>query len=308
MSRKTLIFGGFGFIGRATAKKLREHGRYVIDADNRMICPEQGSKAHESVICDVRNADEVRRVLLYVKPEEIVWMPAAQGYGDNWGHFSDVQLTGTYSLFGALNSIEHRPEHIALISSQAVYEPRVRAQEGRTTLDPPSVYGQSKLQQEKAFRWFCRLLGIELTTIRPSIVLGPGQALQSTESGILRNWYHAMRAGKTGEIYGTGHQVRDFVHVDEVAELIQMALSTIPTVRTFNAAGHPMEIAEVSAIWEELSGGRNRLLGYDVRPGGEYSLTSDESLARECFGWKPRKSVRMMISEFLDSTMPAVVR
>lgn len=299
---KAAIFG-VGFIGTATGNRLVHNGWDVVGFDDGMI--ERESEVEFPVgHGDVCNPGHIGDFLRHHRPEVIFWFPARQGYGFDHSDFARVQLLGTYSLFEALDKIPwgDTPKRIVLASSQAIYDPGVNVKEDRNQF-PPSVYGWSKHQQEEAFHWFCMTRRyIDCVALRYSIVLGPGQALQSTESGLLRNWYRKWKAGEAPEIYGVGTQLRDFVHVEDVAEANILAATCEDAPSAFNIGGNSASISDMAKWFMEMTDCVTPVvLGTSQRPGGEYSMVSCSQYAKAVLGWESKHAPAVCMRDFLDS-------
>ncbi len=303
---KIAIFG-VGFIGKATGRMLSALGHHVVGCDNWMIGGNSNDAGFPCEFVDVCHAPCIKDFLLRHTPDRILWLPAKQGYGPDYSVFSQVQVSGTYALFEALDTLPRQygaSRRIVLASSQAVYSPFVGVEEDGGT-DPPSVYGLSKLQQERAFFWFCEHANIECYAMRYSIVLGPGQALKSTESGLLRNWFHLWKAGKAPQVYGDGSQLRDFVHIRDVARVNVSAVlksSHGAVCEAYNIGGKHASISTMASTFQKLTNCLEPVkTGSSVRPGGEYSMTSKSNKAWRTFDWKPELDPAQCLKDFLDN-------
>jgi UDP-glucose 4-epimerase len=306
-----LVVGGAGFVGRDLVRNLIDYQYRVVVLDNLTIEPSE--KLPLSTRCylqigDCRKPNDIKTAIMSmaeVDPiEYIYWLAAKQGYDNLWSEFGSTNVNSAYGFFEMLPTLyPWRPKRIILASSQAIYSPATLVREYSATI-PPSVYGMSKLCQEKSFFTLAAQLKIPVVALRYSIILGRGQSLQSTESGILRNWYRAWVEGREPEIYGDGCQIRDFVHISDVtkANILALTSSYLAGGGVLNIGGIPSTIIDVAEIFHQETGCRKpRILNNDVRPGGEYSLTSDSHLANTYLKWAPTVTLKEQIHDFVTS-------
>lgn len=288
------IFGGAGFIGRHLARKLLSLGHKIVVIDN--LCVEPAEPLPKGVAFVKANTrDLVIRAALNHGPEVIYWLQAKQGYKNSWKTYAHENIEPVYNFFRAVELNQTRIKKIILASSQAVYEPGLDRDEG-SIASPPSVYGMTKLQQEHAFRLFCNIYNIQLIALRYSIVLGAGQSMKSTESGVLRNWYRAYKRGERPKIYGDGKQIRDFVSVSDVTAFNARALN-LEFSRIMNVYGFRTTILGLFKIFRSITKCRNaEILGTDIRPGGEFDMTSTTFYNVR----KPVVGLRRQVKDFVD--------
>ncbi|MCW4461891.1 SDR family NAD(P)-dependent oxidoreductase [Sphingomonas sp. BT-65] len=84
---------------------------------------------------------------------------------------------------------------------------------------PSSFYGLTKQVQEQAVLLFAQTRNINGFALRYQNVYGPGQSLQNPYTGILAVFSNLARQGKDIEIYEDGAESRDFVYIDDIAEV-----------------------------------------------------------------------------------------
>ena len=298
---RILIVGGHGFIGSHLTTALLDAGHEVYVYGSRLVEPSKNlDRRAYSMQGDIRDLSVLKPAVERAKPEVIYHFAAVQGYTADSTLFMDVNVTGTWKIFQAIESWKEwrTLKRFILASSESVYLPKSRRIESDTQ-KPPSAYGLSKVFQERSAQYKCDELGITLVAMRYAIVLGPGQSLQSSESGILRNWYHALNQGIPAEIYGDGTQERGFVHVADATDANLAALSG--EAGSYNVCSTHASVNQVAKIFEELTDCQFETLGRDVRPGGEYTLWSESARARKFLGWQPKHSLRDMVADFLHS-------
>jgi nucleoside-diphosphate-sugar epimerase len=135
-----------------------EHKVSVID--NESVTPAEKPNGYTAYYKrDVRDDKALLDAIETEMPDVIYWLAAKQGYGNDYSLFGDVNIGSAYRLFDAL---QIRPvKQIILASSQAVYSPGRNVHEQWGT-NPYSVYGITKLHQERAFVHFCQEMQINL--------------------------------------------------------------------------------------------------------------------------------------------------
>jgi dTDP-L-rhamnose 4-epimerase len=211
---------------------------------------------------DVRNGAHLRRALRGARV--VFHLAAETGTGQSMyeiHRYCDVTIGGTARLLENLVNRRGDVERVVLASSRAVYgegayacpehgvvypagrresdllagrfEPRCPRCAGFAAVvptcesapaQPLSVYATTKLTQEQLCRQALGGAGIGLVTLRLQNVYGEGQSLANPYTGILAIFANLIREGRAPEIYEDGLESRDFVHVDDVAEAMVLAM------------------------------------------------------------------------------------
>jgi exopolysaccharide biosynthesis WecB/TagA/CpsF family protein len=97
---------------------------------------------------------------------------------------------------------------------------------------PVSVYGLTKLGQEQLLRMTLPFCDTRMTVLRLQNVYGPGQGEGRPDVGVTNLFVAQALRGETLNLYEDGHQVRDFVFIEDVAELMTAAtISDLSTAR-----------------------------------------------------------------------------
>jgi dTDP-L-rhamnose 4-epimerase len=90
---------------------------------------------------------------------------------------------------------------------------------------PVSIYGITKLAQERVIANAAESAGISSVTFRYQNVYGPGQSLKNPYTGILSIFTQLILGGDKINVFEDGMPTRDFIHVDDVVEYNVRALT-----------------------------------------------------------------------------------
>jgi dTDP-L-rhamnose 4-epimerase len=93
--------------------------------------------------------------------------------------------------------------------------------------DPRNVYAATKLHQEHLAFAFARETGVSVTALRYHNVYGPRMPRDTPYAGVAALFASALAAGRAPTVLEDGRQLRDFVHVRDVARANVLAL-TVP--------------------------------------------------------------------------------
>jgi dTDP-L-rhamnose 4-epimerase len=118
-------------------------------------------------------------------------------------------------------------------------------------VDPRSAYAASKVAQEHYASSWARQTGGAAIALRYHNVYGPRMPRDTPYSGVAALFRSAVDAGRVPEVFEDGGQMRDFVHVSDVARANLLALKALDTsgFAAFNVcSGTPVSIGEVAAL------------------------------------------------------------
>ncbi|OEZ47555.1 dTDP-L-rhamnose 4-epimerase [Janthinobacterium sp. MP5059B] len=166
---------------------------------------------------------------------------------------------------------------------------------------PASIYAATKYAQEDLIRIAGDSLGISTAILRFQNVYGAGQSLNNPYTGILSIFSTRIRRGMSLPIFEDGLESRDFVHVNDIVQAIQLAMeSDAASGATLNVgAGEPTSVLDIANLLVDALGG-------SVRPEvtGQYRLGdirhcyADLSQIKATLNFTPQVSLARGIEEF----------
>jgi dTDP-L-rhamnose 4-epimerase len=162
-------------------------------------------------------------------------------------------------------------------------------------LDPRSSYAASKVAQEHYSSAWVRQAGGSAIALRYHNVYGPGMPQDTPYSGVAAMFRSAIASGRPPQVFEDGRQMRDFVHVRDVATANVMALEAVrerppSSWSAYNVcSGQPVSIGEVAAYVARGSGLTPEVTG-GYRLGDVRHVVASPELAAEELGFRAQVS------------------
>ncbi len=176
-------------------------------------------------------------------------------------------------------------------------------------LDPRNVYAATKLQQEHLAAAFSRETGVPVTSLRYHNVYGPRMPRDTPYAGVASIFASALAAGRAPRVFEDGGQLRDFVHVRDIARANVIALTAADAVPgAFNVcSGTPRSVGDMArALWEATDGGapEPEVTG-DFRLGDVRHVFASADRARDQLGFSAQEDFRAGMAEFARAKLRA---
>jgi dTDP-L-rhamnose 4-epimerase len=154
-------------------------------------------------------------------------------------------------------------------------------------LRPRSLYAASKTAQENyALAWAEAVQG-SVVALRYHNVYGPGMPRDTPYSGVAAIFRSALERGQAPEVFEDGGQMRDFVHVDDVAAANLKAVANHDDgfVAVNVCSGQPISIRDVAEQLSAASGGPAPRVTGQCRSGDVRHIVADPVRARKLLGF-----------------------
>ncbi len=158
-------------------------------------------------------------------------------------------------------------------------------------LQPRSLYAASKTAQEHYALAWSESTGGSVVALRYHNVYGPGMPRDTPYSGVAAIFRSALEKGEPPKVFEDGGQMRDFVHVDDVAAANLAAASSMADCVGFTAvnvcSGRPISILEVAtALCDARDGSLSPVITGQYRSGDVRHIVADPSRAAEVLGFR----------------------
>jgi UDP-glucose 4-epimerase len=303
---KILLCGGAGYIGSHMAKHLAGFGHQVAVFDNLSTGHREAVQWGELVEADLLDPPSLERVFGEDRFDAVMHFCARSLVGESvqqpYAYYAN-NVTGTLNLLEAMQ--RHGVDRLVFSSTAAVYGQPVSALIGENHPTAPiNPYGASKLMVERMLADAAQAYGLRSVTLRYFNAAGAsaggeiGEAHQPETHLIPNVLRAALGTGPGLRIFGDdyptpdGTCVRDYVHVDDLAQAHQLALDYMEDhagAHVFNLGnGSGFSVREVIVAAQQVTGMDIPCEVAPRRAGDPAVLVASSAKAREQLGWQPR--------------------
>ncbi|MFN5195327.1 MAG: NAD-dependent epimerase/dehydratase family protein [Cyanobacteriota bacterium] len=293
--KTVLVIGGCGFIGSHIVDQLQRQGLAVRVLSRR---PETfrepvpgvdyvlGSMADDDLLdVALEGVDAVIHTASSMVPQTSNLKPVAD-ITENL--ISSVQLFQKMKAAGV-------GKLVFLSSGGTVYGiPRQSPLAEDHPLRPISSYGVVKVAIENYIQMFSSLHGLEACILRPSNPYGPRQGRTGLQ-GVIGVYLSKIARNEPLEVWGDGTVIRDFIYVEDLAELCVLAIRS-PINGVFNAgSGLGVSIGEIIDLLARMLGRDFDLIHKQARNFDVPANVLDISKVMRTLNWSPKTSLEVGI-------------
>jgi UDP-glucose-4-epimerase GalE len=310
---RILVTGGAGYIGSHTVRLLNERGHDVWSYDNLSFGHKASVPAEKLIIGDLADVDRLDHVILERRIEAVVHFAASTFVGESVrepAKYYRNNLIHTLNLMDCLR--RHKVWRFVFSSTCATYgTPDKVPMDEETPQRPINPYGASKLAVERALADYAVAYGWGYAALRYFNASGASRdgtigEDHSPETHLIPLAIEAAQGRRPHlDIYGTdyptpdGTCVRDYIHVDDLAEAHLLALEHLEPGKglCYNLGiGRGYSVREVIRMVEEVSGKKVPVKETTRRPGDPAALVAAAAKIHRELGWEPRyKDLRSIV-------------
>jgi dTDP-glucose 4,6-dehydratase len=301
-NKRVLITGGAGFVGsNLISYLLKRYPHYkVINFDkltesgalNRLHA-EENNPNYLFVNGDITSERDVQYVFEEYKPDFIVHF-ASQSYIDRNIHqpgiFIQTNVIGTQNLL--LNARSTQVGKMVHISTSKVYgctKFGMGKEDEETPMKPCDPYAASKASADLFVQAAYRAHNLDVNIIRPTNIYGKYQFPEKLIPTVIG----AIMQDKEIPVFGDGHNVRDWVFIDDYCQAIDLVLHRGQAGETYNlSSGDELRNIElVKKIMIMMKGDKTRINFMKDRLGDQsYPSIEAKKITTE-LGWKPQTEI-----------------
>lgn len=338
-----LVSGGCGFVGRNMVKRLYNNTNdRVIFVDDLSVGthPDEwlGMELNRRVKDLEFYGDNDRLVFLkgdfrYVV-RQLIDRPAwfADEYGLDIDKFADVyhfaaivggraKIDGDPMMVALDLSIDaeffywitrSKPGRVLYPSSSAAYPVSKQTEENAIQLresdidfnnmgQPDMTYGWTKLTGEYLAKIASQYYDVHIACVRPFSGYGEDQDYSYPVPAIARR---AVYKENPFEVWGTGYQGRDFVHIDDVLDCIEVALDKINDGTAINIGmGKLTNFREIISVFTGFAGYEPEIKQLLDKPVGVHSRYCNMDWVKENLGWEAKISIEEGMRRVYNAVM-----
>jgi UDP-glucose 4-epimerase len=291
-AHRVLVTGGAGFVGATLVRQLVASGHAVRVLDNYST----GDASYlagvdaELVEGDVRDVPALDAAV--TGTEAIVHLAAAgsvvKSVADPVMNF-EANVVGTFRVLDAARRAGVDRTVLASTGGALIGDATPPVNEFSLP-KPISPYGASKLAGEGYAHAFASAYGMRTVALRFANVYGPWSA---HKSGAMTLFFRAIHAGEPILIYGDGSSSRDYTHVRDISQALELALDRdIPGGTVLHiASGVETTVRELAQLCCDAAGVPSHPVEYRPKRPGEVNRNfAAYDLAKQVIGYAPSVS------------------
>jgi CDP-paratose 2-epimerase len=341
MSRKVLITGGAGFVGSSLGLGLAQrYSDWQITAlDNlkrrgsELNLPRLKQAGIRFVHGDIRNHEDLNSSVL--QPDLILECSAepsvVAGYTSP-GYVLQTNLVGTINCLELARQTQ--ADFIFLSTSRVypiAYLNDLKFEEAETRFNllekqpligasgygisenfpldkPRSLYGATKLASELLISEYADAYGLRTLINRCGVITGSWQ-MGKIDQGVFALWianHYFQKSLKYIGYGGTGKQARDFLHVADLLDLIDLQIQRLEELKgeTFNVGGgvnNTLSLYETTLLCQEITGHQIPITPVsETRVGDVPIFITDCRKLEARTGWKPQRDARITLTDIYE--------
>lgn len=306
MSKTVLVTGGAGYIGSHTAKYLKNHGYKVVILDNLIYGHKEATKGFDFEQVDLADKSALEKVFEKYSIDAVIHFAAYTYVGESVSKPQKYYWNNVVTTLNLLDvMLEHNVKTIVFSSTCATYgNPEYMPLDEKHTQKPINPYGKTKFMMEQIMDDYETAYGFKYAALRYFNAAGADKDCELGESHepethLIPLVLKAIKGERDAiTVFGTDYDtpdgtcVRDYVHVEDLADAHMLALEKLisenKSLHLNLGTGMGKSVKEIIAAAEEVTGKKVPVKYGERRQGDPANLYAANSLVKEVLGWNPK--------------------
>jgi dTDP-glucose 4,6-dehydratase len=331
-----LITGGAGFIGSALIRYLIENtNNRIVNVDKltyagnlRSLESVSTNERYNFEHADICSMEDITRIVNTYQPDIIMHLAAESHVDRSINHsaeFIQTNINGTHILLEVARNYwkqlpQSRKEHFRFhhISTDEVYgdlNETTKFFNETTAYAPSSPYSASKAASDHLVMAWHRTYGLPVIITNCSNNYGPYQFPEKLIPLVILN----ALAGQPIPVYGNGHQVRDWLYVDDHVQALYEVVQKGKLGETYCIGGHNEKqnievVYTICTILDELVPNKPNAIEHyaelityvEDRLGHDKRYAIDATKIKQALGWYPKETfesgIRKTVEWYINNT------
>ena len=297
---KFAVTGGAGFVGNNIVRLLISKGHSVVVIDNLHTGKKENLEGvlekiefHE---IDIRNYNEMEKIL---KNVDGIFHEAAltivQESFDKTKEYFEVNVKGTENIFKIAEKFKKK---VVYASSSSIYGDTEQIVIKESSIrNPINPYGQTKLEDEFLAEKYVSK-GLDVIGLRYFNIFGKGQT--GSYAGVITQFMRKLNDKKSPIIFGDGLQIRDFIHVSDIAEANLSAMLSNTNSGFFNiGTGVGTKIIDLAKVMIKIFDEKFEPVFQDSLKGDVKISQADMTLTKKIINWESKIKLEEGLRKFI---------
>ena len=299
---KYVVTGGAGFIGNNIAKLLIKKGHDVDIIDNLHTGRKENLKEIIDKInfyqIDIQNKNDLEKIIKnYDGVFHEAALTAVPESFEKPKEYHDVNVIGTKNIFEIAQKENIRAVYA---SSSSIYgdvkNTPIKENADRKPINP---YGQTKLDDELLAEKLSKN-NVSIIGLRYFNVYGIGQI--GSYAGVITKFLENIKNQKSFIVNGNGNQIRDFIHVKDIAQANITAMESKTKNGFFNiGTGIPTSINDLAKLMVELSNHKHEIIHGPQLEGDIEISQADMNFTNKSFNWSHKINLKEGLKDLIKN-------
>jgi UDP-glucose 4-epimerase len=306
MTKNILITGGAGYIGSHISEILIKKKKKIFLIDNL-------STGHRKLIhkkakffnLDISEQNKINKIINKYKIDSIIHLAANLIIGEGQKQpkkYYKNNVLGTETILKACKKTNVK--NFIFSSTAAVYKEGQYKVTENSKIKPKSVYGKTKIQAEKLIQKYSKEYKLNFCILRYFNIAGASLSgkiglINKKSDHLFKNFsIEIIKKKPKLKIYGTNYNtidgscIRDFIHVEDIAEIHYLVLEKINKLNVSNILNcgynKGSSVLEVAKEFERQSKKKVQIIKSNKRKGDLIKIIASNKKLINFIKWKPK--------------------